>query len=268
MTSIPPTGLQMTCEYCGLTQPVPDADKRRTRMEREAKRAAEQRKKAEERARRQAEREGQSRQQRRRSTASWLLTLPLKLLPLALVVGLFYYLGGYELFFGDDGAQALAQEISRLEADGYRAVGPPASERFVTGVSTFTVGMERGQCYAVAVGSGRPVRSLRLRTSTTAPNRARGSVVHCPPRSGASRVELVLGGPGRFSWALLRREAPRAPGPAVRAPVKAPARRRQRRRRRPRAAPPPPRPPAEGARGTGPPPVPPDPFESEIPLEP
>jgi hypothetical protein len=260
----------MTCEYCGLRRPVPDADKRRARLEREGRRKAEQQRKAEEKARRQAERQARSRQERRRSAVGWVLRLPLKLLPLAVVGFLFYQFGGYELLFGDDGRQALAREVSRLEAEGYRRVTQPASRRFMRGQATVTVGMERGSCYAVAVGAGKLVSTLRVRRFTAAPNQPGGSVELCPRRSGGFQVKVVLAEAGRFSWALLQRPRPGAHPHRKVSPRRKASRRskvRQRRRRRP------PRKRAEPRRRQPEPPpalpaAPPDPFESEVPLEP
>ena len=51
---IPPAGLTMTCDYCGLSRPVPDADKRKQKLERDEQRRHEQLRAAQEAARRAA----------------------------------------------------------------------------------------------------------------------------------------------------------------------------------------------------------------------
>jgi len=242
----------MTCEYCGLARPVPDADRRRQQMEK-AERA---RRKAEEKVRsegeRRAQKEKEKREGRRRSAVSWVLTLPLKLLPLLVVGFVAYQLGLYHAFFGDPGRQHLDAEVERLKGEGYAGIGAVQQGRVLFGPTTLYLTLEQGKCYALALGAGRRITQVRLqarsREEHTAgrTNEMATTARLCPRAGGVRQARVTLTGAGRFSWALLHRDAPAlkvkaAPQPRRRVRRRRPARLRRRspatRRRPERTAP-------------------------------
>jgi hypothetical protein len=237
MTSIPSTGLEMTCEYCGLTRPVPDADKRRKAMEK----AERQRRKAEEDARRRAaqrERDRERSRDERRSARGWrLFGVLVVLLPLAITGISLYSSGLFNSLIGDPGADEFDRLSRELVAQGYEPVGPSTVKGARATMASLFLPMEQGSCYVLGVSSGVPITRIQLmarRTMSVAPNHVRGILSHCPARRVTLKAMVHLAEDGRFTWGLFRRSAPAAdqPRPTRRVERRRPRRGRGQRRRR------------------------------------
>lgn len=247
LNPIPPTGLELICEYCGFTRPVPDADRRREQMEREAERQRRAQEKAQEAALRQQEREQKRRASRRRSVLGWLVALPFKLLPLVALAYLAYYFGLHTLFMGPGGGPELAAQVAQLSTEGYVMVGAPEEIRFAFAPAVIRLDLKPGECHALALGASRRIKLVhvsgpRVMVQPRAPNQTGAVVALCPVRGHVRQARVTLDGVGRLSWALLSRSMPAPAPPPARAAVKRPSRRRSasvrhRRRRRSRRAP-------------------------------
>jgi len=246
LNPIPPTGLELICEYCGFTRPVPDADRRREQMEREAERQRRAEEKAQETARREQEREQSRRASRRRSVVTWLVALPFKLLPLGALAYLAYYFGLHTLFMGPGGEPELTAQVAQLRTEGYAVQGAPAEIRFIFAPAVLRLDLKPGECHALALGATRRVKLVhfsgpRVTVQPRAPNQTGVSVVLCPVRGRVRRARVTLDGAGRLSWVLLSRSTPAPAPPPARAAVQRPSRRRsasvRHRRRRSRRAP-------------------------------
>jgi uncharacterized Zn finger protein (UPF0148 family) len=212
-TPVPSSGLTMTCAYCGFSQPVPDADKRRERMER----AERKRREAEEAARRRAAQRaaGQAQERVRRGIGcvGALLRLVAAMLPLAAIAAVLYHFGLLDPLIGETGEQQLAEAAAELRQRGYVEVQPPRVERYFARPSQLYADMRRGRCYALALGAPKPLTRVRLHGSPGSirrPNRLVHALGHCPERDITRRVTVTLDGWGRFSWALYARPAPAA----------------------------------------------------------
>lgn len=242
ITSIPSTGLEMTCEYCGLTRPVPDADKRRRAMEK----AEERRRKAEEAARRKAEQRERDRERargERRSARGWrFYTFVVVMLPLAITGYSLYSAGLFDSLIGDPGAEEFERLSRELAAQGYEPVGPSAVKGARATMAKLFLPLEPGSCYVLGVSSGVPITRIQLlarRTVSAAPNHVRGTVSHCPAKRATLKAMVQLAEDGRFTWGLFRKPAtvdqPKATRPAERQQPRRVRRKGRRKRRRPRA---------------------------------
>ncbi len=235
---IPESGLTMTCEFCAHEMPVPDAASRRAKMEKEeARRKKEERrleKEAEKKRAREAARAQQEKKEQKKRWANrgrFIASLPGKIIGLLLpFVGLaipafiLYNNGMFDRWIGKPGTayhQAVAQQ---LVGAGYTPMSYPA----VVGVGGFGdptspqhVQMQKGYCYAFAVGSGEIISEVALtnpKGKKAAKDNTRGYarfLTHCPGQSGLFALDVqLLGGNGRFTYTNYFKPAPSPTRPA------------------------------------------------------
>jgi hypothetical protein len=114
-----------------------------------------------------------------------------------------------EVAVGDPGTGRLAAAGRRLTPIGFAPAGKPVVARYIDSCHLY-LELKKGSCYALVIGSGRPIRSVSL---TDPSGRSVGrhtnmryddSMVHCPRLDGVYRAHLVLDSPGRYSWILYR----------------------------------------------------------------
>lgn len=223
--TVPPEGLTMTCEYCGATRPVPDAEKRKQqqRQEQRRQRAAEQQR---QREKKEARRRDQTKQASRARVGSWVRSLVSTLLwiliPAVIIAVILHRTGVLDAYRGDTGEAALQEAIAPLRASGYDPVGPTRKARFLFDANKIYLDMDRPGCYAFALGASARLRQVVITGLTTQnPNRFSASVLFCVEKEKSLRARVALDDPGQLAWVLLRAKAPltktaRQPLPTVR----------------------------------------------------
>jgi hypothetical protein len=221
---IPATGLMMRCGYCGLEMMVPDADARRAAMERTAEREAREAERARQRAEAQAQREAEQQRKReeqargrRAKHVKKILGLPSKLfallfslIPLAIVGYVLYINGVLDGFVGEPGRAAFDDTAQTLESEGYTRITEPRVASGVLDREPRYFELDKGLCYAVVVGAGKPIRVA----SVTDPRGAKlvedktlgfdATLRLCALESGAYKADITLDAMGRYTWAVYK----------------------------------------------------------------
>lgn len=226
---VPATGLEMTCEYCKLTRPVPDAAARRRATKKDARRERVQ----EERAAAAARPRPQEPDRQPRGSGAWLLKSVFTLAILGVTGYMLYHNGLFDWAVGDPGRGPFEISAKRLEGAGYRAAGAPAVEGTFSAPVKLYLKMTKGTCYALAVGSGQLITRVRLharRRVVRRPERLHTTITHCPPATTVLRADVKLRGPGRLTWSLLSRPGKAAPAPRVKSVRRKKRRARKRKR--------------------------------------
>ncbi len=223
--SIPATGLTMVCEYCGFSRPVPDAEKRRKKIERAE---ARQRKQAQAQART-ASRLASHREVPRRSSVGKWIGLVILLVVLGPIISVLVQTGSVVRTF-----RRLAGSSHRGDATGSAAVSidRTAQRHFDRGAKSLrgesyiqqggarsgdtadplVLDVAQGTCYALLVASRQQIEVVRLvvpsEPVTAQPRRfAKHRVVarYCPDDSGKIRATVTLRRSGTYAWALFSR---------------------------------------------------------------
>ncbi|MBN2714279.1 MAG: hypothetical protein JXX14_00410 [Deltaproteobacteria bacterium] len=132
---IPETGLRMTCTYCGYEQPVPDAQKRRAQMAKEAQAHELAQQKAEKQQRDAAAARASQRKKMGWTVLSFPFRLALILVPLAIPVAIVAF-----VFLQQGAGDALLDDATRNQFEaaavqakdaGYQPVGPVLEDRVI-----------------------------------------------------------------------------------------------------------------------------------------
>lgn len=204
--------LSITCPYCGLVQPVPDADARHRRvLERERADLARRAHEADvERARREAARDQDDRREARKSRRGARLVTLLAMLTAPAIIAVTVFDLPARLGFGDAGEARVAQARDLLVASGCVALGA-IREQYAEGPVSVTLPLE-GRCVRVvaAGGPGHGRLGLRLldadgKEVARAAASSEPQLSFCPPAPVALRYEVETGvaAKGRLSHVAL-----------------------------------------------------------------
>jgi len=228
--TVPETGLNMVCEYCGHEAPVPDFDQRRKAQERDEthrrkleareqterhRREREQQKKAEHAREKKRNKRDRASQARRRRWGARLATIPgcfVAIIILAATLaapayGLFQA-GLLDAFVGGGGTTAHAAARKALLSSGYTVAANAQAVRLLGSHGDVpTVNLRSDLCYAFAVGSEALITSMNLSGPTgssvaSRSERAYGQVLtYCPESTGIHQLEVQLDQQfGRYTW--------------------------------------------------------------------
>lgn len=217
---VPDEGLNMTCQYCGSTAPVPDVEQRKAKQQKEQQ--------ALEQQRRQQKRKFSATQgyfiqevDRRKTGApgAGLIRKLIWAVVLVVAIGLPLRFTGVldqitEPLWGETGKQRFHTAADRIRVNKFQQTSRAKVEQFFYTVKKHYLPMTRGHCYAVVMGSGKPLKKVVLTDPggatklTHSTLRLHDTVVHCPSKDGAYTLTLTLDHPGRYIWALFRAPRP------------------------------------------------------------
>ncbi|MCA9666274.1 MAG: hypothetical protein KC503_11825 [Myxococcales bacterium] len=220
--SVPPTGLSMTCEYCGFSRPVPDAKARQKRMEQEERT----RRNAEQEALKRDQKAKQQKQAAKAAGIGRLIALFGTLLPIIIVGIVLYSNGVFDKMFGPHGGgyggpaggrhgildgptgeihyRALA---TQLKGENYDLVGTMEINA-AEPEARVQLNLAKGNCYALAAGSPSRIVAIIVQTIPKVvqrPRSHRAMLRVCPEDTGSFAARIVLDRPGNVSWGLFWR---------------------------------------------------------------